>query len=100
MYNSKKDALIEIFDSASSGDAIAEKIVNELGDNIALGIRAICSVLDLGEVILGGGIGSREDLFEKIVSKLDKTMQNPPTVKISTLGVSATYGLFAVVQTI
>ena len=84
-----KKTLIEIFDSASKGDLVAEKIVNELGDNIALGIRAICSVLDLGEVILGGGIGSREDLFEKIVHKLDKTMQNPPTVKISTLGARA-----------
>lgn len=71
------------------GDLVAEKIVNELGDNIALGIRAICSVLDLGEVILGGGIGSREDLFEKIVHKLDKTMQKPPIVKISTLGARA-----------
>ena len=84
-----KKTLIEIFDSASKGDLVAEKIVNELGDNIALGIRAICSVLDLGEVILGGGIGSREDLFGRIVHKLDKTMQNPPTVKISTLGARA-----------
>ena len=63
--------------------------MNELGDNIALGIRAICSVLDLGEIILGGGIGSREDLFTKIVEKLNKSMKNPPNVKISTLGARA-----------
>jgi predicted NBD/HSP70 family sugar kinase len=84
-----KKTLIEIFDSASRGDVIAEKIVNQLGDNIALGISAICSVLDLGEIILGGGIGSREDLFTKIVEKLNKSMKNPPNVKISTLGARA-----------
>ena len=84
-----KKTLIEIFESAAKGDSISEKIVDELGSNIALGIRAICSVLDLGEIILGGGIGSREDLYAKIVEELRKTMQNPPSVKISTLGARA-----------
>jgi len=86
--NSKK-TLIEIFESAANGDLVSEKIVDELGSNIALGIRAICSVLDLGEIILGGGIGSREDLYAKIVNELQKTMQNPPSVKVSTLGARA-----------
>ncbi len=84
-----KKTLIEIFESAAKGDSISEKIVDELGSNIALGIRAICSVLDLGEIILGGGIGSREDLYVKIVEELRKTMQNPPSVNISTLGARA-----------
>jgi predicted NBD/HSP70 family sugar kinase len=84
-----KKTLIEIFESASKGDLISKKIVDELGSNIALGIRAICSVLDLGEIILGGGIGSREDLYSKIVEELQGTMQNPPSVKISTLGARA-----------
>ena len=84
-----KKTLIEIFESAAKGDSISEKIVDELGSNIALGIRAICSVLDLGEIILGGGIGSREDLYAKIVEELRKTMQNPPSVIISTLGARA-----------
>jgi predicted NBD/HSP70 family sugar kinase len=84
-----KKTLIEIFESASKGDLISRKIVDELGSNIALGIRAICSVLDLGEIILGGGIGSREDLYSKIVEELQRTMQNPPSVKISTLGARA-----------
>lgn len=84
-----KKTLIEIFESASNGDPIAEKIVNQLGINIALGIQAICSVLDLGEIILGGGIGSREDLYVKIVNELEKIMHNPPNVRISTLGARA-----------
>ena len=84
-----KKTLIEIFESAAKGDSISEKIVDELGSNIALGIRAICSVLDLGEIVLGGGIGSREDLYTKIVEELQRTMQNPPSVKISTLGARA-----------
>jgi predicted NBD/HSP70 family sugar kinase len=84
-----KKTLIEIFETASSGDPVAEKIVNELGCNIALGIQAICSVLDLGEIILGGGIGSREDLYAKIVDELQKIMHNPPNVRISTLGARA-----------
>jgi len=85
----KKKSLIEIFESARNGDEIADRIVNELGNNIALGIQAICSVLDLGEIILGGGIGSREDLHLKIVKKLEKSMQSPPIVRISTLGTRA-----------
>ena len=80
-----KKTLIEIFESASNGDPIAERIVDQLGSNIALGIQAICSVLDLGEIILGGGIGSREDLYVKIVNELEKIMHNPPNVRISTL---------------
>lgn len=84
-----KKTLIEIFESASNGDPIAERIVDQLGSNIALGIQAICSVLDLGEIILGGGIGSREDLYVKIVNELEKIMHNPPNVRISTLGARA-----------
>jgi predicted NBD/HSP70 family sugar kinase len=84
-----KKTLIEIFESASKGDEISENIVNELGRNIALGIRAICSILDLGEIILGGGIGSREDLYIKVVDHLKQTMVNPPNVKVSTLGARA-----------
>ena len=84
-----KKTLIEIFESASNGNSIAEKIVDQLGSNIALGIQTICSILDLGEIILGGGIGSREDLHVKIVNELEKIMHNPPNVLISTLGARA-----------
>jgi predicted NBD/HSP70 family sugar kinase len=84
-----KKTLIEIFESASKGDEISENIVNELARNIALGIRAICSILDLGEIILGGGIGSRQDLYKKVLDHLKKSMVNPPNVKVSTLGARA-----------
>jgi predicted NBD/HSP70 family sugar kinase len=84
-----KKTLIEIFESASNGDKISENIVNELARNIALGIRAICSILDLGEIILGGGIGSRQDLYKKVLDHLKKSMVNPPNVKVSTLGARA-----------
>jgi predicted NBD/HSP70 family sugar kinase len=81
--------LIEIFNLAQKGDATAGNLVDGLGVNIALGIQAICSVLDLGEIILGGGIGSREDLLLQIRTNLRRTMSNPPNVRISKLGTRA-----------
>jgi predicted NBD/HSP70 family sugar kinase len=85
----KRRSLLEIFEMAANGDEVAEKIVNQLGKNLARGIRAACSVLDLGEIILGGGVGSRPDLHESVLKNLKETMENPPKVRISSLGAQA-----------
>jgi predicted NBD/HSP70 family sugar kinase len=85
----KRRSLLEIFEMAANGDEVAEKIVNQLGKNLALGIRAACSILDLGEIILGGGVGSRPDLHESVLKNLKETMENPPKVRISSLGAQA-----------
>jgi len=81
-----KVSLEEIFDLSNHGDQIAKKIIEDLAIYIALGIKTVCSILDLEEIVLGGGIGSRPDLEKQILCNLQRLMPTPPKVRISNLG--------------
>lgn len=79
----------EIFDLAAAGEAEATAVVEEYAVGLALGLRAVCAVLDPGAVILGGGVGSRPELLGPVRSCLGRLTATPPTVEVSTLGARA-----------
>jgi predicted NBD/HSP70 family sugar kinase len=73
----------EIMKSANTGDADSVSIVNGLVINVAQAIDTIQSILDLEEIVFGGGIGSKMELANKIEPLL--SCQNPPKLRLSTL---------------
>ena len=56
----------EIFDAASADDLAAGKVLDETALYLARAIAAVCAVNDPGKVILGGSIGDREELIERV----------------------------------
>lgn len=48
-----------VFDAAEAGDALAESVVSETADVLALVIGAYATILNPSKVIIGGGVGRR-----------------------------------------
>ena len=57
-----------VFEAASSGDEDAIKVLDDVAKNIALAILAIASIIDPSKVVVGGSIGSRPELLERIIT--------------------------------
>jgi predicted NBD/HSP70 family sugar kinase len=80
----------EVFDLASqAGDRRAQQVLDDEARNIALGIAAVTAVLDPGLVVLGGGIGFRDELLQPVRAWLDRLLPVCPRVETSHLGYRA-----------
>jgi predicted NBD/HSP70 family sugar kinase len=82
-------SMIEIIELAKSGESATTKLFNDFAFNLAVGIKAISTILDPAEFILGGGIGAREDVRKMATDELATLMTNPPTIRTSVLGTRA-----------
>ena len=80
----------DVFAAARRGDAVAGAVVAEEARRIALHVVPIAAVVDVGLVVLGGGVGSNGDLLvDPICAELAKRLPAPPRVEVSALGESA-----------
>lgn len=75
-----------IVDAIGNGDAVADATLTEVARQIALGIVAICAVLDPQRIVMGGSIGARTELLARIRHVLPLCMPVPPECVVSTLG--------------
>lgn len=86
----------DIIDAIGKGDGNAIATINEIARNIAQAILAVSAVVDPERVILGGSIGARPELLERIRAALPLCMPAPPECAISLLGSRAgLYGTLA-----
>jgi glucokinase len=76
----------EIFAAAADGDAAALRVLDEEGRLLATALAAVVSIVDPALVVLGGGIGSREEMREPVVTWLERLVPKPPDVRTSVLG--------------
>ncbi len=76
----------EIVDAAGDGDAVAAATLTEVARQVAVAIAAISAVVDPQRVVLGGSIGARTELLERIRAVLPLCMPSPPECAVSTLG--------------
>jgi predicted NBD/HSP70 family sugar kinase len=77
----------EIFDrAAGANDPHAQYVLHEQARDLALGIAAVAAVLDPGLVVLGGGVGSRQELLEPTRAWLTRALASPPRLESSLLG--------------
>jgi predicted NBD/HSP70 family sugar kinase len=80
----------DVFAAARRGDAVAREVVAEEARRIALHVLPIAAVVDVGLVVLGGGVGSNGDLLvDPICAELAQRLPAPPRVEVSALGESA-----------
>ncbi len=76
----------DIFDAIDRGDEIANATLTEVARQLAVGIVAICAVLDPQRIVMGGSIGAREELVERIRHFIPMCSPTPPECVVSTLG--------------
>lgn len=86
----------EIFDRLAGGEAAASAIVDELGRTLAHAIVAVAAVADPRLVVIGGSVGARPELIERVRHHLARSMPEPIDVEASRLGSDAAlYGNIA-----
>lgn len=79
----------EIFDRLGQDEA-ARVTINEVARVIATAVLAVHSVIDPEMVVMGGSIGVRPELTERIAVHLGHCMPQPARIEISALGSRAT----------
>ena len=78
-----------IFDAATSGDKDAEKTLDNVALQIARASAAIIAVLDPSLIVMGGSIGAREELLERINRFVAQCFPRAISIQPSKLGAHA-----------
>ncbi|TYC63600.1 ROK family transcriptional regulator [Rhodobacterales bacterium] len=76
----------DIFERLETGDTIADHTLTEVARQLSVGIVAVCAILDPERIVMGGSIGARHELLERIRSFLPLCTPTPPECVVSTLG--------------
>ncbi len=76
----------EVFDAASNGDKAATQTLEFVARQIARALAAIVSVVDPSCIVIGGSIGSRDELLNLVVRFLPECFPRPIRIEKSLLG--------------
>jgi predicted NBD/HSP70 family sugar kinase len=76
----------DVFMAGEAGDSAAVDLLDRQAEALALAVRTVECVLDPALVVVGGGIGIRPDVLERIRSKLSRLSTSPGRVESSALG--------------
>ncbi|RDJ27784.1 ROK family transcriptional regulator [Bosea caraganae] len=87
---SEKRTVREIFDRLGQEDEAARVTVDEVARVLATAVLAVHSVIDPEIVVMGGSIGVRPELTERIAVHLAHCMPQPARIEVSALGSRAT----------
>ncbi|MBO2518084.1 MAG: hypothetical protein CW349_00030 [Firmicutes bacterium] len=79
-----------VMDTAAQGDPVGRAVLDQLAENLALGLTNIVVLLDPEAIILGGGVSLAGDLLRDAVQdRLVQTSPFVPELLISELGEQA-----------
>lgn len=78
-----------IFDRCTAGEEAALKVLDDTARMLARGIGAIAAIANPQKVILGGSIGLRSELLERVRTFLPQCFPYPVDVEASQLGARA-----------
>jgi predicted NBD/HSP70 family sugar kinase len=76
----------DIFEQVERGDTVAAATLTEVARQIAVAIVTICAILDPQRIVMGGSIGARDELMDRVRQFLPLCTPAPPECIISTLG--------------
>ena len=79
-----------VFDAASDGDPAAIRTLDEVAKQIARAATAIVAVVDPSVIIIGGSIGSRDELLDRIIRFVSECYPRAVEIGKSRLGDHAT----------
>lgn len=76
----------DIFALLEAGDSLAAKVIDDVAHIAALAIVALQATLDLEKIILGGSIGARPELVQRIHKAMPHVFARPVDIAASALG--------------
>ncbi len=76
----------EIFARLEQGEALAGAVIDETASIIAVAITALQSIVDLERIILGGSIGVRPELVQRVQQAMGSVFARPVQISASDLG--------------
>ncbi len=85
-FSGKKTDVPTVINAASNGDISAIRTLDEIARQIARATSAIVSVVDPKVVVIGGSIGSRDELFERIVELVNRCYPRKIEIRKTQLG--------------
>lgn len=74
-----------IFSRLTCGDAAAVATIEETARLLAMATAAVCAIADVEQIVLGGSIGARPELIERVEALLPLLMARPTPLKRSVL---------------
>jgi predicted NBD/HSP70 family sugar kinase len=91
-----RSSLLDALKAAAHGDRLGLQLVDDEARLIALGVGAVCSVLDPELVVLGGGVGANPILLSPVRRYVKALLPRQPRIEVSGLGDRASfYGAIA-----
>lgn len=93
----KSDEVIELFEAAVSGDALAHQIISEWAEDLAEGIAQIQIMYDPGLILIGGGISAQGKVLvdyvaPRIAHYLPEDYRYAPIQTTQTMNNAALFG--------
>lgn len=80
-----------VLEAATRGDALARQVVDELLDDLAMGIVALSALVDPEVVVLEGGVGrSLGPFLDELTARIAPSVPFSPRIVLSSLGQDAT----------
>jgi predicted NBD/HSP70 family sugar kinase len=79
----------DVFSSLAAGDQAAGIVLDATADAIALAIASLQSILDTELIILGGSIGIRPELVERVQNRMSAVFTRKVAIRASALGARA-----------
>ncbi len=87
----KKGLLVPaIFERLETGDSAAIAVIDETARLLAMAAVSVCALVDPEQIVLGGSIGARPELIERIESLLPLCLTRPAPIVRSVLQERAT----------
>jgi glucokinase len=81
----------DVFRAAAEGDDLAERVIDELIDYVAMAVVDVAAVLDPERIILDGSIGrALEPYVDRIVERVAPCVPHLPDLRFCRLGPNAT----------
>ena len=79
-----------IFERLGAGEAAAIATIDETARLLAMAAASVCAIVDLEQIVLGGSIGARPELIERVARLLPLCMARPAPLARSVLQERAT----------
>ncbi len=80
------ESVRDVFVRLEAGDAIAASVLDDVARSLALAVATLGSILDPEIVVMGGSIGIRPELLERVQAALPGAFARPVAVVPSLLG--------------
>jgi glucokinase len=76
----------DVFEAAQAADPAALSLLEEQAGALAMAVRAVQALLDPELIVLGGGMGTRHDVFARLQAALAAHGTPVPALELSALG--------------